>query len=106
MLGTSPASIDAAEDREQFKQVVAVCGGESARSVIAHSIDDALAAMAATGDARLDLAGLELLLSEADLVKFARYHPSSGAMRAAHDAALRLVQETTPAAPAAPGAAP
>ncbi|MCX6998393.1 MAG: hypothetical protein NTV49_15230 [Kiritimatiellaeota bacterium] len=45
-------------------------------------------------------------LEQSDLVKFARYHPPSGAMRAAYAAAERLVQETIPIAPAAPGAAP
>ena len=45
-------------------------------------------------------------LGQSDLVKFARYRPTSDAMRAAHAAALRLVQETRPLAPAAQGVAP
>jgi len=44
-------------------------------------------------------------LEQSDLVKFARHHPSGAAMRAAHDAARRLVQETRPP-PAVPGGAP
>ncbi len=41
-------------------------------------------------------------LEQSDLVKFARYHPTGAAMRAAYDAAWRLVQETRPAPPAVP----
>jgi hypothetical protein len=45
-------------------------------------------------------------LQRCDLVKFARYEPTEPELRDLHDAALRLVEETEPAAsaPAAPGA--
>ena len=43
-----------------------------------------------------------VFLEQSDLVKFARYHPTGATMRAAYDAAWRLVQETRPAPPAAP----
>ncbi len=49
LIGANIAAIQKGEDREQFKQVVEVCGGESARSVIAHSVDDALAAVDVLG---------------------------------------------------------
>ncbi|BDO42352.1 carbamoyl-phosphate synthase large subunit [Cellulomonas sp. NTE-D12] len=49
LIGANIAAIQKGEDREQFKQVVEVCGGESARSVIAHSLDDALAAVDVLG---------------------------------------------------------
>lgn len=45
LIGANIASIQKGEDREQFKEVVEVCGAESARSVIVHSIEDALAAV-------------------------------------------------------------
>src|SRR3954452_24031253 len=45
LIGANIASIQKGEDREQFKEVVAVCGAESARSAIIHTIDDALAAV-------------------------------------------------------------
>ena len=44
LIGASIAAIQKGEDRQQFKQVVATCGGESARSEIIHTIDEALAA--------------------------------------------------------------
>ena len=44
LIGANIPAIQKGEDREQFKQVVAVCGGESARSHIVHTVDDALAA--------------------------------------------------------------
>ncbi|MDT0164755.1 carbamoyl-phosphate synthase large subunit [Actinotalea sp. AC32] len=44
MIGVNTASIHLAEDRQAFKQVVERAGAESARSVIAHSIDEVLAA--------------------------------------------------------------
>ncbi|UZN05182.1 carbamoyl-phosphate synthase large subunit [Cellulomonas sp. S1-8] len=49
LIGANIASIQKGEDREQFKQVVEVCGAESARSVIVHTIDDALAAVDVLG---------------------------------------------------------
>ncbi|MDM7853385.1 carbamoyl-phosphate synthase large subunit [Cellulomonas alba] len=45
LIGANIPAIQKGEDREQFKQVVEVCGGESARSVIVHEIDEALAAV-------------------------------------------------------------
>ncbi len=45
LIGANIAAIQKGEDREQFKQVVDVCGGESARSAIVHTIDEALAAV-------------------------------------------------------------
>ncbi|HEY0188549.1 MAG TPA: carbamoyl-phosphate synthase large subunit [Cellulomonas sp.] len=45
LIGANIAAIQKGEDREQFKQVVEVCGGESARSAIVHTLDDALAAV-------------------------------------------------------------
>ncbi|MGN8245539.1 carbamoyl-phosphate synthase large subunit [Cellulomonas soli] len=45
LIGANIAAIQKGEDREQFKQVVEVCGGESARSVIVHGLDEALAAV-------------------------------------------------------------
>ncbi|WP_029287317.1 carbamoyl-phosphate synthase large subunit [Cellulomonas sp. HZM] len=45
LIGANIPAIQKGEDREQFKQVVDVCGGESARSAIVHTIDDALAAV-------------------------------------------------------------
>ena len=41
LIGANIPAIQKGEDREQFKQVVEVCGGESARSAIVHTIDDA-----------------------------------------------------------------
>ncbi|WP_129339657.1 carbamoyl-phosphate synthase large subunit [Cellulomonas endophytica] len=49
LIGANIPAIQKGEDREQFKQVVAVCGGESARSVIVHTVDEALAAVADLG---------------------------------------------------------
>ncbi len=45
LIGANIPAIQKGEDREQFKQVVDVCGGESARSAIVHTIEDALAAV-------------------------------------------------------------
>lgn len=45
LIGANIPAIQKGEDREQFKQVVEVCGGESARSAIVHTIDDALGAV-------------------------------------------------------------
>src|SRR5690606_36120526 len=41
IIGASIAAISKGEDRQQFKDVVERCGGESARSVIVHTIDEA-----------------------------------------------------------------
>ncbi|NHT16232.1 carbamoyl-phosphate synthase large subunit [Cellulomonas sp. IC4_254] len=45
LIGANIPAIQKGEDREQFKQVVEVCGGESARSAIIHTIDEALVAV-------------------------------------------------------------
>jgi carbamoyl-phosphate synthase large subunit len=45
LIGANIASIQKGEDREQFKEVVEVCGAESARSAIIHTIEDALVAV-------------------------------------------------------------
>lgn len=45
LIGANIASIQKGEDREAFKEVVEVAGGESARSAIVHTVDDALAAV-------------------------------------------------------------
>jgi len=44
LIGANIPAIQKGEDREQFKHVVEKCGGESAASVIIHTIDEALAA--------------------------------------------------------------
>ncbi|MFP7696097.1 carbamoyl-phosphate synthase large subunit [Trueperella sp. LYQ143] len=44
VLGASPATIRKGENREEFKEVVERCGGESARSVIAHTLEECHAA--------------------------------------------------------------
>ncbi|ASR54498.1 carbamoyl-phosphate synthase large subunit [Cellulomonas sp. PSBB021] len=49
LIGANIPAIQKGEDREQFKQVVEVCGGESARSAIVHTMDDALAAVVDLG---------------------------------------------------------
>ncbi|KRF35984.1 carbamoyl-phosphate synthase large subunit [Nocardioides sp. Soil805] len=44
LIGASIEAIDRGENREVFKKIVADLGGESARSVICHSMDDLIAA--------------------------------------------------------------
>lgn len=44
LIGASIEAIDRGENREVFKKIVAELGGESARSVICHSMDDLLGA--------------------------------------------------------------
>src|SRR5690625_3050853 len=44
LIGASVAAIHAAEDRQAFKDIVEQCGAESARSVIAHSMEECHAA--------------------------------------------------------------
>jgi carbamoyl-phosphate synthase large subunit len=44
LIGANIAAIQKGEDRQQFKGVVARCGGESASSEIIHTIDEAVAA--------------------------------------------------------------
>jgi carbamoyl-phosphate synthase large subunit len=44
LIGANIPAIQKGEDRQQFKDVVEKCGGESARSEIVHTIDEALKA--------------------------------------------------------------
>jgi len=44
LIGADVAAIQRGEDRQQFKEVVERCGADVARSIIAHSMDDCLAA--------------------------------------------------------------
>src|SRR5690606_32807606 len=44
LIGANVEAINLGEDREKFKGVVERCGAESARSVIVHSMPEALAA--------------------------------------------------------------
>ncbi|HET7414491.1 MAG TPA: carbamoyl-phosphate synthase large subunit [Arthrobacter sp.] len=44
LIGANVAAIEAGEDREAFKEVVARCGAESAKSRIIHSLDEAFEA--------------------------------------------------------------
>ncbi|WP_129359604.1 MULTISPECIES: carbamoyl-phosphate synthase large subunit [Micrococcaceae] len=44
LIGANIAAINLGEDREAFKGVVERCGAESAKSIIVHSMDEALAA--------------------------------------------------------------
>jgi carbamoyl-phosphate synthase large subunit len=49
MIGAKREAIDKAEDREKFKQAMTKIGLESARSAIAHSLEEALQVQAAIG---------------------------------------------------------
>ncbi|QAY62704.1 carbamoyl-phosphate synthase large subunit [Xylanimonas allomyrinae] len=49
LIGANIPAIQKGEDRQQFKDVVERCGGESARSHIVHTIDEALSAAADLG---------------------------------------------------------
>ncbi len=49
MIGATKEAIDKAEDREKFKQAMTKIGLESARSAIAHSMEEALQVQAAIG---------------------------------------------------------
>ncbi|WP_029253439.1 carbamoyl-phosphate synthase large subunit [Paraoerskovia marina] len=44
LIGANIPAIQKGEDRQQFKDVVEKCGGESARSAIIHTVDEAIAA--------------------------------------------------------------
>lgn len=48
-LGADAEAIRKGEDRQAFKEVVAACGGESARSHIAHNLEECLTAAADLG---------------------------------------------------------
>ena len=49
LIGANIDAIQAGENRQTFKEIVASVGGESARSMICHSIEDCLAATAGLG---------------------------------------------------------
>jgi carbamoyl-phosphate synthase large subunit len=49
MIGATKEAIDKAEDREKFKKAMTKIGLESARSMIAHSLEEALQVQAAIG---------------------------------------------------------
>ena len=49
LIGASVEAIERGENRESFKRVVVSIGGEVARSVICHSIEECLAAVEALG---------------------------------------------------------
>jgi carbamoyl-phosphate synthase large subunit len=49
LIGANIAAIQKGEDRQQFKDVVEKCGGESARSEIVHTVDEAVEASAVLG---------------------------------------------------------
>jgi carbamoyl-phosphate synthase large subunit len=49
LIGAQPAAIEKAEDRRKFKEAMTAIGLGSARSTVAHSIDEALAAQSALG---------------------------------------------------------
>jgi carbamoyl-phosphate synthase large subunit len=49
LIGASIEAIDRGENRQQFKQIVESLGGEVARSVICHTLDDCLAAAGELG---------------------------------------------------------
>ncbi|HZJ07667.1 MAG TPA: carbamoyl-phosphate synthase large subunit [Nocardioidaceae bacterium] len=49
LIGASIEAIERGENRETFKKIVEELGGEGARSLIAHSIEDCLAGAAALG---------------------------------------------------------
>src|SRR5262245_58559507 len=51
LIGASIDAIEAGENRERFKRIVEALGGEVARSVICHSLDEALVAVQGEGDA-------------------------------------------------------
>ncbi|MDQ1603513.1 MAG: carbamoyl-phosphate synthase large subunit, partial [Actinomycetota bacterium] len=49
LIGANVDAIEAGEDRQRFKEIVADIGAESARSVIAHTIDECLVAAGELG---------------------------------------------------------
>ncbi len=49
LIGASVSAIEAGENREKFKEIVAAIGAESARSVVCHSMADCLAAVEELG---------------------------------------------------------
>ncbi|GAA2008488.1 carbamoyl-phosphate synthase large subunit [Brevibacterium samyangense] len=49
LIGADVDAINRGEDRQLFKEIVQQCGGEVARSVIAHTMDECLAAAAELG---------------------------------------------------------
>jgi len=57
LIGASVEAIQLGEDRQLFKGVVQRCGGETARSRIAHTMDECLSAAAELGYPALALTG-------------------------------------------------
>ena len=49
MIGADADAIDKAEDRQRFREAMDKIGLESARSVVAHTLDEALAGLETTG---------------------------------------------------------
>ena len=49
LIGANVGAIQAGENRERFKEIVAAVGAESARSVVCHGMDDCLAAAGTLG---------------------------------------------------------
>ena len=88
LIGANIAAIELGEDREQFKGVVERCGAESARSVIVHSMDEALEAAKELGypmvvrpSFTMGGLGSGMAYNEADLYRIAgagiQYSPTS-----------------------------
>lgn len=88
LIGANIAAINLGEDRDAFKGVVERCGAESARSIIVHSMDEALAAAEELGypmvvrpSFTMGGLGSGLAYDEADLRRIAgagiQYSPTS-----------------------------
>src|SRR5437588_9356834 len=78
LIGASIDAIQAGEDRQRFKEIVATIGAESARSTICHTMDDCLAAAADLGyplvvrpSFTMGGAGSGMAFDEADLRRIA-----------------------------------
>ena len=95
LIGANIAAIEAGENRERFKEIVADIGAESARSVICHSMADCLAATADLGypvvvrpSFTMGGAGSGMAYDEADL------HRIAGAGLAASPTTEVLLEES------------
>ncbi|MGI5227255.1 carbamoyl-phosphate synthase large subunit [Actinoallomurus sp. CA-142502] len=95
LIGANVDAIQAGENRERFKQIVADIGAESARSVICHSMDDCLAAADTLGypmvvrpSFTMGGAGSGMAYDEADL------HRIAGAGLAASPTTEVLLEES------------
>src|SRR5699024_3170677 len=88
LIGANIAAIELGEDREAFKGVVERCGAESARSVIVHTMDEALEAAKELGypmvvrpSFTMGGLGSGMAYNEADLYRIAgagiQYSPTS-----------------------------